>query len=55
MGNKADSPFSRELPSGARQQECIGYSSSLSSRLKAPAIRLERVLPLQRYALLRRK
>ena len=43
--------FSRELPYGARQYSAGGHSSSPSSRLKASANRLERVLPLQRYAL----
>lgn len=50
-GNKTAKRFHRELPFGGRQQIATGHSSSLSSRLKALAIRLERVLPLQRYTL----
>ena len=50
-GNKAVMRFSRELPFGERQYFAGGHSSSLSSRLKAAASKLDRVLPLQRYAL----
>ena len=50
-GNKVRPCLFRELPFGARQYDKADHNSSLSSRLKVFAIRLERFLPLQREML----
>lgn len=43
--------FFQRAADWCKTAKLLGYNSSLSSPLKAFASRLERVLPLQRYAL----